>query len=212
MNQIKLKVCGLRDNISDVVAMQPDYVGFIFYNKSPRFVGEDFPMPAIEQPYIKKTGVFVNESLDFICQTLRKYHLDFAQLHGSESPQYCLELKNKGIKIIKAFQVHVTFDFDRLKDYEPVVDYFLFDTRTKQYGGSGKTFDWKILNKYSMNKKYFLSGGLSLDNIGDIAELDLSKIHALDVNSKFEISPGLKNIEMLKKLNDKLADILKEKI
>ncbi|MCK5701392.1 MAG: phosphoribosylanthranilate isomerase, partial [Cyclobacteriaceae bacterium] len=186
MAGIKWKVCGLRDNIGDVVTLHPDYIGFIFYKKSPRYVGEDFLMPGIDQLDIKKVGVFVNESMDFVFNTCIKYKLNYAQLHGNEPPEYCEALHKKEIKIIKAFQVGE--DFDLLKPYESTIEFFLFDTKTKHYGGSGTTFDWSILKKYSLGKKYFLSGGLSPDNIGDLKNLDLSKIEAIDVNSKIEIS------------------------
>lgn len=212
MSQIKWKVCGLRDNIGEVVALQPDYIGFIFYKKSPRYVGENFTIPTIDKQGIKKIGVFVNEQMDFVHKTALKYQLDYVQLHGSESPGYCEDLMKKELKIIKAFQVDENFDFKQLEAYKLVTDFFLFDTKSKNYGGTGETFDWKILNKYNLEKKYFLSGGLSLENFDELTELDLSKIHALDVNSKFEIDPGLKDVEMLKVLKNKMMDLKKEKI
>ncbi len=204
MTGIKWKVCGLRDNILDVAALQPDYVGFIFYQKSPRYVGEYFEMPKIIDPKIKKVGVFVNAPMDFVYNTSKKFDLDYVQLHGSESPEYCEKLKKKQIKIIKAFQIDEAFDFDTLKEYETVIDLFLFDTKTQHYGGSGESFDWRILQRYSLEKEYFLSGGLGLDNIEEIDKLDLNKVHAVDVNSKFEITPGQKNIALLKKLNERI--------
>ena len=210
MSRIKWKVCGLRDNIVDVVAMQPDYVGFIFYSKSPRFVGEDFDMPNFDESQIKKVAVFVNEPLDFVHEMMLKFDLDYSQLHGDESPEYCEILKDKGGKIIKAFQVDEAFNFDVVKEYEKVTDYFLFDTKTKHFGGSGETFDWRILEKYSMEKKYFLSGGLNLDNVDHLNEIDLTKVEALDVNSKFEITPGLKDVNMLESLKTKMFGLNKE--
>lgn len=212
MNRIKWKVCGLRDNITDVVALQPEYIGFIFYAKSPRYVGNHFVLPQIANSKVKKVGVFVNESMDVVYNTLHNYQLDYAQLHGNESPKYCEKLKGKGVKIIKAFQVDETFDFGNLKEYKSVTDYFLFDTKTKQYGGSGKSFDWQILKKYSMEKKYFLSGGIAINNIEFLRGLELSNLHALDVNSKFEISPGLKNVSMLEELKEKMIELKNEKL
>jgi phosphoribosylanthranilate isomerase len=212
MAGIKWKVCGLRDNIGDVVTLHPDYVGFIFYKKSPRYVGDDFLMPGIDQLDIKKVGVFVNESMEFVFNTCIKYKLNYAQLHGNEAPEYCEVLHEKEIKIIKTFQVGEDFDFELLKPYESTIEFFLFDTKTKHYGGSGKTFDWSILKRYSLEKKYFLSGGLSLDNIGDLKNLDLSKIEAIDVNSKIEISPGLKNMDSLKTLKEKVLALNDENI
>lgn len=203
---IKWKVCGLRDNISDVVALKPSYVGFIFYKKSPRYVGDDFVMPEILDRSINKVGVFVNESLDVVLTNAQKHCLDYVQLHGDETPEYCMEISKSNVGIIKAFQVDNTFDFDRLQSYDKV-DFFLFDTTTIKYGGSGKSFDWKILKSYLMEKKYFLSGGISLDNIGDLQGLNLTKIHAFDVNSKFESSPGLKKIPMLRNLKERLREL-----
>lgn len=204
MNQVKWKVCGLRDNIEEVLALRPDYAGFIFYPKSPRYVGRDFEMPDLDQKSIKKIGVFVNASLETVEEIVEKYQLDYVQLHGSESPEYCKKIKLIGPGVIKAFQMSDAFDFEQLQQYDATTDYFLFDTKTKAYGGSGKTFDWEILKKYDMEKSYFLSGGISLDNLEGLKEIDMHKVHALDVNSKFEIAPGLKDIKMLKKLK---ADI-----
>lgn len=200
---IKWKVCGLRDNILEVASLKPDFVGFIFYPKSPRYVGVSFEMPDFDG-LIKKVGVFVNESEDFVYSTMQQCKLDYAQLHGQESPDFCEELKRKGIKIIKAFQIGERFSFKKLDPYESVTDYFLFDAKTEKYGGSGKTFDWQELKHYDLNKEYFLSGGIDLENIDEFYDIDLSKVYALDVNSKFEIKPGLKDIEMLKKLKLKL--------
>ena len=137
---IKWKVCGLRDNILEVASLKPDFVGFIFYPKSPRYVGEDFEMPKLNSS-VKKVGVFVNEPADTVLDKVRRYKLDFVQLHGNETPEVCKELKNKTISIIKAFQMGVDFDFNQLVWYEPMVDYFLFDARTEKFGGSGDTFD-----------------------------------------------------------------------
>lgn len=203
MSKIRLKVCGLRDNIEEVVSLVPDYAGFIFYKKSSRYVGEDFEMPVLSKE-IKRVGVFVNEVSDKVEQIVAKYKLDFVQLHGDESPDYCKKLNKEGIEIIKAFPMDEGFDFDQLKDYEAVTDFFLFDTKTEGYGGSGKSFNWNLLQKYSMGKRYFLSGGVSLENVDELKNLDLSKIESVDVNSKFEVEPGLKNIEKLENLKEKL--------
>lgn len=204
MEGIKWKVCGLRDNIVDVLTLQPDYVGFIFYKKSPRYVGDNFEMPDFGDSKIKRVGVFVNEPWEFVYDISQKYMLDYVQLHGGESSEYCEGLKQKQLKIIKAFQIDETFEFKLLKEFDSVTDFFLFDTKTKSYGGSGESFDWKILKNYTLEKKYFLSGGLSLDNIEEVNNLDLHKIHALDVNSKFELTPGHKNIELLERLKENI--------
>jgi phosphoribosylanthranilate isomerase len=206
--KIKLKVCGLRDNILEVAGLSPDYLGFIFYEKSPRFVGEDFQMPELSIA-AKKVGVFVNEQLALVEALIIKHGLDFVQLHGQESPEYCAWFRQKGIGVIKAFAMEEGFDFDQLESYESVVNYFLFDTKTPGYGGSGKSFNWKILQDYRLDKMYFLSGGLNLDNISELEEVDLRKVHAVDVNSRFELRPGLKDIVKLKKL---INDLSNEKI
>lgn len=199
MRNLRLKVCGLRDNIGEVAALGPNYAGFIFYKKSPRYVGDDFVMLELNSE-IKKVGVFVNESLEKIHELVLKHELDLVQLHGTESPKLCSELKDRGVGVVKAFPVSDDFDFEILEKYNAVVDFFLFDTKTKDFGGSGKTFNWELLKKYAMEKKYFLSGGIGLDNIKELDELDLNRVHALDVNSKFEIAPGLKDAALLKAL------------
>lgn len=211
MNKIRLKVCGLRDNIEEVIALGPDYAGFIFYNKSPRYVGEEFEMIDWDDE-VKSVGVFVNESLENVQQLVTEHKLNFVQLHGNETPEFCSKLKHSGIRIIRAFQMDETFDFDLLENYTSTVDYFLFDTKTSSYGGSGRTFNWNLLKRYKMEKKYFLSGGISLDNFDEVANIDLQKIEAIDVNSKFEVSPGLKNIQELSVLKEKLLGLNVEEI
>ncbi len=195
-----------QDNILQVAALQPDYLGFIFYKKSARnFNTESIP----ELPNsIKKTGVFVDADLDFVLEKVNKHKLQALQLHGKESPEYCSQLKKENIEIIKVFSIKDAFDFSTLKPYENVCDYFLFDTKGKHPGGNGYTFDWNVLNNYPSTKPFFLSGGLGLNEIEDIKQFTNSKAskycYALDVNSKFEIEPGLKNIEDLKKFKYKL--------
>lgn len=206
MKYLRLKVCGLRDNIEDVVRLEPDYAGFIFYKKSPRYVGENFNMPVLNDG-IKKVGVFVNESLEKILGLVEKHELNFVQLHGNESPELCSELKSRGIGTIKAFPIGEKIDFRELERYEAVADYYLFDTKTSAYGGSGRTFDWNLLKNYEMEKPFFLSGGISLENVNELVNIDLSKVHALDVNSRFEIKPGLKDIGKLEDLKTKITNI-----
>jgi len=184
------------DNIRDVAKLSPDFMGFIFYSKSKRYVGEEFVMPEINSE-VKKVGVFVNEAIENILSKVKKHKLDYVQLHGNESSEYCTSLKN--IKIIKAFGVNEDFDFDELKTYESVCEYFLFDTKSDFHGGSGLSFDKNILKKYNSVIPYFLSGGIDSVNIGEI------KPFAIDVNSKFEIMPGFKDINKIKSLKDELS-------
>ncbi len=204
--RLKWKVCGLRDNVEEVAALRPDYAGFIFYPKSPRFVGRDFVIPVLDEK-IKKVAVVVNATMHEIMTIFHEYNFDYVQLHGEEDEAFCKKLKEKGLKLIKAFQVDASFDFDKLAGYGKWVDFFLFDTRTAAYGGSGRAFDWEILNDYPWEKEYFLSGGIGLGNIGDLKRINMSKIHAIDVNSRFERSPGLKDVEKLKYLKDSLNKI-----
>jgi phosphoribosylanthranilate isomerase len=197
---MKLKICGMKypDNILEVGSLLPDYMGFIFWEKSARYF--DGIMPDLPKS-IKKVGVFVNENIPVIKEKIAKYDLQAIQLHGKESVEFCLELKNKidhSIEIFKVFSADENFDFSILKAYEPVCDYFLFDTKGKLPGGNGTTFDWRILENYPSPKPFFLSGGIGieeLDSINEISKTNLP-IYAIDVNSKFEIEPGLKNIQL----------------
>lgn len=203
MNGLKLKVCGMKfaANIAAVASLQPDYLGFIFYEKSPRFIS-DVSAELIKYipSEIKTVGVFVNEDLETVKKKVNLYQLKAVQLHGSESTEYCSELKStfSSLEVIKAFGVDEEFDFTQLKDYMDVVDYFLFDTKTKAHGGSGKTFDWKILDSYKLDKPYFLSGGIDLEYAGAIAGIKDERLYALDINSRFETEPGVKDVEKIK--------------
>ena len=199
-----IKICGMKypENISEVAKLSPDFMGFIFYPKSKRFVGNDFVLPEIPSS-VKKVGVFVNESEKNILDVVRKYKIDYLQLHGDESAGFCKSLFQTGkTKIIKAFGVDENFDFSLPTEYENHCEYFLFDTKTKEYGGSGKSFDWKILSNYKLNKPYFLSGGIGSEEVSGIRYQVSGVQHAfaIDVNSKFETEPGLKDVNKLKKL------------
>jgi phosphoribosylanthranilate isomerase len=204
-----IKVCGMRQpgNIRELQELKPDYIGFIFYPQSKRFVGT--PEPEIFKsisPEIKKTGVFVNETLDEIADKVIRYNLDAVQLHGRETIGFCRSFRkfmqnmqtNKRVEIIKALGIDAEFDFGSLGEYEDVIDYFLFDTKTPDHGGSGLTFDWSLLEKYRGRKPYFLSGGLSADHIRNITDLKDVRLYGLDLNSRFETEPGLKDIVALK--------------
>ncbi|GAA3557438.1 phosphoribosylanthranilate isomerase [Snuella lapsa] len=205
---MKLKVCGMKyqDNIDQVAALQPDYLGFIFYEKSARYFNTAIPQISNT---IKKTGVFVDANLDTVISKIQAHQLQAVQLHGMESPEYCkllqhtkLDSASRPIEIIKVFSIKDNFDFEILKPYETVCDYFLFDTKGKLPGGNGYTFDWNVLNDYTSTKPFFLSGGIGLEETEKLQSFITSKAskycYAIDVNSKFEIEPGLKNIELLK--------------
>ena len=218
---MKLKVCGMKynENITQVAALQPDYIGFIFYEKSARFVEKDTPKVSKNS---KKTGVFVNATLAYILEKISEHHLQAVQLHGNETPEFCSALrhaelvsspqiknpKQTQVEIIKVFSIKDDFDFSVLKPYESVCDYFLFDTKGKLPGGNGYTFNWDVLKDYRSTKPYFLSGGIGLDQLENIKEFQKSNAsnycYAIDVNSAFEIEPGLKNIEKLKAFKSQL--------
>ncbi|WP_423148053.1 phosphoribosylanthranilate isomerase [Rubrolithibacter danxiaensis] len=197
---MKIKVCGMREvnNIRELTSLQPDYIGFIFYPKSKRFVQETDPGFLQEIPTkIKKTGVFVNAALDEILDKIKRYRLQAVQLHGDESPAFCQKLKEQNVEVIKAFGIDEAFDFEVLNQYELFTDYFLFDTKTSAYGGSGKVFNWEVLNNYKLGKAYFLSGGLSLQNLAEVKGLNDERIYAVDLNSAFETEPAVKDINKL---------------
>ncbi|MDN3579992.1 phosphoribosylanthranilate isomerase [Mucilaginibacter flavus] len=201
---MKIKVCGLKDpeNINAVAALGPDYVGFICYSLSPRFItGLPVDIAASLPSNIQKTGVFVNESAETIQSLIDTYRFDVIQLHGDESPEFSNSFKNK-VSVFKAFGLDENFDFEQLNNYVNNVDYFLFDTKTKGYGGSGKTFDWAILDNYKLNVPFFLSGGISLDNLEEIKKINHPQFYGVDLNSRFETEPGVKDIEKLKQAFD----------
>jgi phosphoribosylanthranilate isomerase len=198
---MKVKVCGLKypENINAVSVLAPDYMGFIFYAASPRFVDQMDAETLQNLPAsINKTAVFVNEKAETINMLIDKYNFNTIQLHGDESPDFCNSFRNK-VKVIKAFGLNERFDFEQLNPYINKVDLFLFDTKTATHGGSGKTFDWTILDKYQLDIPYFLSGGLSLDNLEEITNNNQPQLYGVDLNSKFEVSPGNKNIAQLAK-------------
>jgi len=206
---MKLKVCGMKyqDNIQEVATLQPDYLGFIFYEQSARHF-DAHRIPEISNT-IKKTGVFVDADLDFVIKKISKHNLKAVQLHGNEAPEYCKQLRGKNIEIIKVFSIKNEFDFSILKSYDDIVDYFLFDTKGKLPGGNGYVFDWTILNNYPSTTPFFLSGGIGLSQIDDINKFQKSEAskycYALDVNSKFEIEPGFKNVKDLKIFKNNLT-------
>jgi phosphoribosylanthranilate isomerase len=205
---MKLKVCGMREpnNIAALSDLQPDYMGFIFWAPSSRYVNET--TPKLDQR-IKKTGIFVDASVDYIQSSISTHQLQAVQLHGKETPNYCQLIQGFGVEVIKAFSVKNVFDFSTLEAYESSCDFFLFDTKGALPGGNGYTFDWSLLKEYPSQKPFFLSGGIGLENTQEIKELlntDLP-LFAIDVNSKFELAPGLKKIEELKQFKKELYEL-----
>ncbi len=186
-------------NIAAVANLHPNYLGFIFYEKSPRYISEvSAELIKYVPQEIKTVGVFVDEDLETVKTLAAKHHLKAVQLHGNESVDFCKEIKQTGVEVIKAFGVYSDFDFSVLQAYEPVVDYFLLDTQTPAHGGSGKVFDWKLLENYTLAKPYFLSGGIDLQHAEQIKNINDERLYAVDINSKFEIEPGLKDVDQLK--------------
>ncbi|GFD73992.1 phosphoribosylanthranilate isomerase [Tenacibaculum mesophilum] len=208
---MKLKVCGMKfiENIQQVAELQPDYLGFIFYEKSSRnFEGIIPKLPK----GIKKVGVFVNEYLEIVVSLVEEYQLDSVQLHGDEPVEYIQKLKGHlpKLEIIKVFGIKDKFNFEILKPYEEVIDYFLFDTKGKERGGNGVTFNWQVLRDYNSTKPYFLSGGIGLEEVGELQSFLKRKesqyCFAIDVNSKFETKPGVKSVEKIKKFKKLTAN------
>ncbi len=205
---MKLKICGLRDrsNIESISKLMPDYLGFIFFKVSQRYAG-DVLLPDHLSGIcntISKVGVFVDEDREKVAETVNAYDLDMVQLHGNEPAEYCLWLKKQNIAVIKAFFVDMKSDFKMIAKYIEVCDYFLFDNRGSTGGGSGKKFDWNLLKRYGYNKQYFLSGGIGPSDIDEIIQVNDENLHAIDINSKFEIVPGLKDIDLVTEFINKL--------
>lgn len=200
---LKIKVCGMRyaANIAEIAELKPDYLGFIFYDKSPRFISAvSSELIKYVPSEIKTVGVFVDEELEIIIQKIDSLDLKAAQLHGNETPDFCKTLKDKfpNVEIIKAFGIDENFDFSILENYVSVVDFFLFDTKTAAHGGSGKQFDWTILEKYNLQTPYFLSGGIDVEDVYTIKQITDERLIAIDLNSRFETKPGLKNVTKTK--------------
>ncbi|WP_297691307.1 phosphoribosylanthranilate isomerase [uncultured Eudoraea sp.] len=208
---MKFKICGMKDNIGEVAAMLPDYLGFIFWEPSKRFF--DGSIPELDKT-ISKVGVFVDANIEEILSRTKRFSLNAVQLHGDESPEYCAKLKEKfnkqniKIDILKVFSIKDSFDFSQLGPFEKSADFFLFDTKGKLPGGNGYQFNWEVLKGYPSKKPYFLSGGIGpeeLNSVLDFLQKEESKYcHAIDVNSKFEIAPGLKDIDKLNEFKNRL--------
>lgn len=193
-------------NIATVANFYPNYLGFIFYSKSPRYINEvSAELIKYIPTNIKTTGVFVDEEIKNVKASVYKHALKAVQLHGKENVTYCKEIKETGVEIIKAFGIDQNFDFSVLENYLPFIDYFLFDTQTPTHGGSGKSFDWKLLEKYPFDKPYFLSGGIDLQHAELIKQINDRRLYAIDINSKFETEPGLKDPEKIKKFLNNMS-------
>ena len=204
---MQIKVCGLKypENISDILETNVDYLGMIFHPQSARFVSSANNYKNI--PNAKKVGVFVNKSADEIINFHKDYQFNTVQLHGNENNNLVNELKNKGLNVWKAFGVDIHFNFDILNNF-PDVDAFLFDTFTTQHGGSGKKFDWQILQGKTFTKNFWLSGGISLEDAEELQNFYHPNCIGLDINSKFELEPGLKDVQKIKEFKQKINQSL----
>lgn len=199
---MRIKVCGITrmNDLQALVDNSVDYAGFIFYEKSPRFAGNKIDARSVrETTRIKKAGVFVNASLEQIQRTVSDYALDLVQLHGDETPEFCAAV-HAFIPVVKAFRIGDNVNWQtEVAPFIPVTDYFLFDTASvKGYGGTGERFNWELLAAYPFDHPFFLSGGIGPDQAVEISEMQLPALFAADVNSKFEDSPGVKNIALVK--------------
>jgi phosphoribosylanthranilate isomerase len=198
---MKIKICGLKfpENIAAVQELNPDMMGFIFYAPSSRYMAYtlDAEVLKLVPPHIHKVGVFVNETLENVMHRIEQYGLDMVQLHGAETPAFCSAIK-ESVPVLKAFGVDTSFDFNVLKPYQNHVDYFLFDTKTEQHGGSGKRFDWDVLQKYDLDVPFLLSGGIGTELLDELMSFNHPHYAGVDLNSKFEMKPGLKEVEKLK--------------
>lgn len=195
-------------NIREIAESKPDFMGFIFYPGSPRYVGEE-PDRSLFQNVpseISPIGVFVNEDPDKILDLALRMGLGLIQLHGKESPDYCSQLKSTGLKIIKVFSMAENFAFEYIKSYIPGCDYFLFDTKTEKPGGSGEKFNWDKLSGYSLDKPFFLSGGIGPEDAGIIKTIRNRGFFAVDVNSRFETAPGVKNATLINTFIDEIKN------
>jgi len=201
---LQLKVCGMKnsDNIAELIEVQPDYIGLIFHEKSPRNVDYNFPVKLPDD--INKVGVFVNETEGFILDRVERFDIKYVQLHGKESAHFCGRVKKLNRKIIKAFNIHEAFDFNQLKEYEPYCDYFLFDAFGKKAGGNGITFNWSLLKKYTGEIPFLLSGGINIGMEQKLKTINHPMLVGIDINSKFELEPGIKNIKKIKQFSDEL--------
>lgn len=211
MRSLKWKICGMRDpdNIALVAGLKPDLMGFIFYKKSPRYVTQ-WPPEGLElEEKTEVVGVFVNPDIQEIEERHDQKSFQWVQLHGNESPELCQIIKDKNIGVIKAFGVDDSFDFSQLKPYLETVDLFLFDTKSPHHGGTGKKFDWMLLKQYSYKKPFLISGGIGpgdQEALETLFDSDLP-VYGIDINSRFESSPGIKNTHLIQSFIESVKSV-----
>uniref|UniRef100_UPI004049D418 phosphoribosylanthranilate isomerase n=1 Tax=Fulvivirga sp. TaxID=1931237 RepID=UPI004049D418 len=201
-----LKVCGMRDidNIQDLIHLGVDYMGLIFYPKSPRYVHSNDSDAIRNLSGVTKVGVFVNETLEKVLELAEEYGLGMVQLHGDESPKFCIQVAGSGVKIMRVFSIGNEMPIAEILKYEGTCDYYLFDTKGTNRGGNGEKFDWAILDEYDLTTPFLLSGGIKLTDVESIKNIDHPSMVGIDINSGFEKEPGLKNIDDIKAFKEQL--------
>ena len=204
---MKIKVCGMRDeeNLRELARLPVDAVGFIFYEKSPRFAGALDPEALAALPaHVLRVGVFVNAALGEMLHCAKRYQFNVLQLHGEESPAVCERLRKEGFLIWKALPVLSAEDVRRSADYAATCDRFLFDAKSPQYGGVGKHFPWELLVHYDGPTPFFLSGGIAPEDLSLLRQFSHPRFEGIDLNSRFEIAPGLKDISKIQEFLQQL--------
>lgn len=206
---MKVKVCGITrlDQLQQLQDIGVDYAGMIFFEGSRRYVGDALhgEQDAIRQLAIRRVGVFVNTELEVIQNAITDYGLTAVQLHGDETDEFCLELMDK-VKVIKVFRIGGEVAIDSLTEpFLAACHYFLFDTDTSSYGGSGKQFDWSLLQEAAIGKPFFLSGGIGPEDVEKVKAFQHPYFYAVDVNSRFETEPGVKDIDKVKQFINELG-------
>jgi phosphoribosylanthranilate isomerase len=213
---MRIKVCGLTsvNQVRQLNELGIEFAGFNFYKRSPRYVHKSMPSTAIKKMRgkINKVGVFVDEDVDEVLRTVDDCGLYLVQLHGNESPHYCEKISNY-ITVIKVFRLSDDDNVEwKIKDYYDVADMFMFDTDTTAFGGSGKKFNWQLLKDIKIKKPFFLAGGISVDDADELKKFSQQAVakdlFAVDINSKFEITPGVKDIELIKGFKKRLNEPL----
>lgn len=225
---LKVKVCGnkFEENAIQIAELKPDFMGFIFYKESKRYCAEISiaTILSLKRNNTIPVAVFVNEKIETVLEICSLYQISHIQLHGTESVEYCKVLKNLGFTIIKAIPVEITQKpgsagnrpdgvshelaelAKEIEKYQNFVDYLLFDTKTEQFGGSGKKFNHELLKDISIEKPFFLSGGISVEDAKVLANLQIENLYCIDINSKFETEAGVKNIETLAQFISKIRN------
>ena len=211
-----VKVCGMREpeNVAQLAQLRTDMIGLIFYEKSSRFVEAQGPQVALQAPIfahsgflqIPKVGVFVDAPLDYVLEKVGQYGLSYVQLHGKENLFYCQKLRKRGLRLLKAFSIDEKFNFNLTSAYEYLCDYFLFDTKGAQPGGNGVPFNWALLEQYQGTTPFLLSGGIGPESVKALRQFKHPQWAGLDLNSRFEVEPGRKEIWLLHRFIEDLRE------